>query len=324
MFLTTSAPAKVILFGEHAVVYKQPALAVPVSSLRVTASISPHDRFQIIASDIQQEITSETLETQFDNALIRMTRLVLAHFKAKPPPVRIELHSQIPIASGLGSGAAVSAALGRAVAAALQTDLTNDALNAMVYEIEQSHHTYPSGIDNTVIVYEQPVYFIRDTTLQTFQVSQPVRLLIADTGISAPTAAAVEDVRALFNRSPEQMQIIFEAIGKIVQQAKSALESADISELGRLALLNHELLQRLTVSSKELDHLVDAAVRAGAVGAKMSGGGRGGNLIAFAHPEQLAQVHEALMQAGASRVIETTIQPSPSIPFTDTTESASE
>lgn len=305
---TASAPAKVILFGEHAVVYKQPALAVPVSSLRVTAIVTAHDRFQMIASDIQQEITSETLETQFDNALTRMTRLVLNHFGANPPAVRIELQSQIPIASGLGSGAAVSTALGRAIALALDENLANEDLNRMVYEVEQGHHTYPSGVDNTVIVYEQPVYFIRDTTLQTFQVNHPVRLLIADTGIAAPTAAAVEDVRRLFNHAPQATQFIFDSIGNIVQRAKSALERSDIRELGQLALLNHELLQKLTVSSPALDRLVEAAVAAGAAGAKMSGGGRGGNMIAFAHQDRMQPVYDALLAAGAHRVIETTIQ----------------
>jgi mevalonate kinase len=308
MSLTTSAPAKVILFGEHAVVYKQPALAVPVSSLRVTANVEPSDRFQVVASDIQHEINSETLETQFEDALSRMIRLVLQHFNAAPPAARIELSSQIPIASGLGSGAAVSTALGRAIALALQVELSDTDLNGMVYEVEQMHHTYPSGIDNSVIVYEQPVYFIRDTTLQTFEVSRPIRLLIADTGITAPTAAAVEDVRKLFERNPAETQFLFDAIGNTVQQAKQALEDADIKALGELALLNHELLQKLTVSSPELDHLVSAAVEAGATGAKLSGGGRGGNLIAFADEGQLSTVREALLKAGAVRAIETVIQ----------------
>jgi mevalonate kinase len=308
MSLSTSAPAKVILFGEHAVVYKQPALAVPVFTLRVTATIESSPQFQVIASDIQQEINSDTLESQFEDALSKMVRLVLHHFDAAPPNVRIELHSQIPVASGLGSGAAVSTALGRAIALALQVELPDTVLNGMVYEVEQMHHTYPSGIDNTVIVYEQPVYFIRDETLQTFTVNQPIRLLIADTGITAPTASAVEDVRALFDRAPAETQFIFDAIGNTVQRAKQALESADIKALGELALLNHELLQKLTVSSPELDHLVGVAVQAGAEGAKLSGGGRGGNLIIFAEEATIPAVQDALLQAGAVRVIETVIR----------------
>jgi mevalonate kinase len=308
MSLATSAPAKVILFGEHAVVYKQPALAVPVSSLRVTASVEPSDHFQITAADIQHEINSETLESQFEDALSRMAKLVLQHFNVAPPNSKIELHSQIPIASGLGSGAAVSAALGRAIALALQVELPDTDLNGMVYQVEQMHHTYPSGIDNTVIVYEQPVYFIRDTTLQTFTVSQPIKLLIADTGITAPTASAVEDVRKLFDTSPAETQFLFDAIGNTVQQAKQALEASDIKALGELALINHELLQKLTVSSTELDQLVGAAVQAGAEGAKLSGGGRGGNMIVFAHEDRLPAIQAALLQAGAVRVIETVIQ----------------
>ena len=151
-----SASAKAILFGEHAVVYGQPAIAVPVSGLRAFASVRPNSSGLRIASgklDIPVDIDAESV----DNALALTARLVLKELRLPPPSVTISIRSDIPIASGLGSGAAVSTALARALCAQLDRVLDESSLNRLVYEVEKIHHGTPSGIDNTVIVYERPV-----------------------------------------------------------------------------------------------------------------------------------------------------------------------
>lgn len=304
---TVSAPAKIILFGEHAVVYGQPALAVPVSQLRATAAVTPGQGLQLVAADLNQ-VLPVTLGEIVNNALTRMAQITLEFLKVEPPDATISLHSSIPPASGLGSGAAVAAALGRAVAQAAGKTIQDDDLNRLVYEIERIHHGTPSGLDNTVIVYERPVYFIRDKTLDTLTINQPLHLLIADTGKTALTRHAVGDVRKLYEADPETIVPVIEAIGEIAKQARTALESGDIEVLGRLATDNHALLQKLTVSSPELDTLVDAAQQAGALGAKLSGGGRGGNMIAFVTEGTAEKVQQALYQAGAVRVISTIVR----------------
>jgi mevalonate kinase len=309
-FPQVSAPAKIILFGEHAVVYGQPALAVPVSQLRVTATLEPNAQggLQIVAADINQ-VLPVTLDGDIvQNALGQMARLTLEHLKISPPNVTIKIESQIPLASGLGSGAAVSAALGRAIAKAANRELADHDLSTLVYEIERIHHGTPSGVDNTVIVYERPVYFIRDVRIETLNIGQAVYLLIADTGKAALTRDSVGDVRKLYEHEPQTTLPIIQAIGKIAQQARAALEAGDTVALGQLANQNHTLLQQLTVSSSELDHLVDAARNAGALGAKLSGGGRGGNMLAFVTLETRSQVQAALTQAGAVRVISTVVR----------------
>ena len=125
--LTVSAPAKVILFGEHAVVYGQPALAVPVSSIRVTVSVTPSAATPIFAAgDWTRDFPSDIHADQLTNPVLRMAKLTAAHLRIDVPPARYEIASQIPVASGLGSGAAVSAAVGRAIAAAAGTSIPDD------------------------------------------------------------------------------------------------------------------------------------------------------------------------------------------------------
>ena len=305
-----SAPAKIILFGEHAVVFDQPAIAVPVSSLRAVASASPgpHGRgLRIIATELDATLPANVDSAVVDNALTYAARLVLDALHLSPPDLVLRVDSAIPMASGLGSGAAVSAALIRALCSAVGQSMPDDTLNALVYEVEKMHHGSPSGIDNTVIVYESPVVYRRGETVQRLEIGAPFTLLIGDTGRGALTRVAVGDVVRLVETEPAIYRPIIEAIGEIVQAARRAILSGDVAALGPLMQANHTHLQTLTVSSPELDRLVEAALTAGALGAKLSGGGRGGNMIALVTPETASTVRAALLAAGAVHVFETTV-----------------
>jgi mevalonate kinase len=302
-----SAPAKIILLGEHAVVHGQPAIAVPLSSLRARATVEPGERLTIIALDTNETVPVDLTAQIVENALELMARLVLEHTGCPPPPVTIRVSSDIPLASGFGSGAAVSSALGRALAQAVGVELGVDDLNRMVYRVEQMHHGIPSGIDNTVIVYEQPVYFVRHQPIELLKITRPFTLVVGDTGAKALTHVSVGDVNRLYETHPVEIGAIFERIGRLVKQARQAIEGGSSEMLGPLMNENHALLQQLTVSSPELDRLVAAARNAGASGAKLSGGGRGGNIIALCEPERAEQVAAALSAHGAARVIVTRI-----------------
>ncbi len=299
-----SAPAKIILYGEHAVVYGKPAIAVPVPLLRafaVTRSAEPGQGLIIRAIDTGHELPVD-LAAEVDNSLVEMAQRVLRHLNATPPDAIIELRSDIPVASGLGSGAAISAALARAITACCGCRLTNEDLNMLVYAAEQRYHGTPSGIDNTVIVYEMPILFRSRSDFEPFHARTPLHFLIGDTGVRAPTRESVGDVRKLYEQDKQTIQKKLDAIGAHVEAARQALETGDLSAAGRLMVENHRLLRDLTVSSPELDRLVQAALAVGAIGAKMSGGGRGGNMIALVMPETEAQVRQALETAGAVRV----------------------
>jgi mevalonate kinase len=295
-----SAPAKIILCGEHAVVYGQPAIAVPVTDLRVYARVIPGGQQLQIVSEPK---TDEGIDS--DNGLLTIATYILELLKAVPPKVTIAVRSSIPIASGLGSGAAIATVLTRALAVATQTHLSIHDVNAIVYEVEKIFHGTPSGIDNTVIVYEKPVYFVKDETIQPIIIGGPLHLLIGDTGVRSLTKTAVADVRHLYEAQPEQIQLILNEIGELVKAAHSAIKAGDSAALGYLMNQNHTLLQSLSVSSPELDHLVQTANDNGALGAKLSGGGRGGNMIALVTPATLNSVRAALIQAGAVRVFQT-------------------
>jgi mevalonate kinase len=176
-----------------------------------------------------------------------------------------------------------------------------------VFQAEQYFHGTPSGIDNTVIVYERPIYFVKNRPFEILHVPEPIELIIADTGIPASTKNTVEAVAKL-RRSKNDTNGLIEEIGSLTQSAKLALSNANREELGYLMNQNHKMLQSLTVSSTELDHLVETAQQAGAYGAKLSGGGRGGNMIAIVDPDMAPEVKNALKAAGAANVFQTELR----------------
>lgn len=313
---TASAPGKIILFGEHAVVYGQPALAAPVTQVQATATVLPappgeEGEIWIDARNLGRRY--RLAEAAPNDPLALAIRLTLERCAPRPTPhaFTLAVESTIPPASGLGSGAAVCTAVVRALAACLQSPLSNLEVASLVFETEKLLHGTPSGIDNTVIAYERPVYFIKGQPPEPFTVGQPFTLLIADTGIPSPTRITVGDVRAGYEREPERFGRLFTEIGALVNRARAIIAAEAPAQLGPLMVRNHELLREMGVSSRELDALAAAATGAGALGAKLSGGGRGGNLIALVTPETAVSVEAALRAAGAVRVVCTVIrQPS--------------
>jgi mevalonate kinase len=303
-----SAPGKIILFGEHAVVYGRPALAVPVTQVHaeveVTSSSRPGIWFE--APDIQLNAELKTLPG--DHPLAALVHNLLFALRVDPyPDLAIRITSTIPVASGLGSGAAVSVALLRALASFLDHPLTDEQVSAYSFEIEKLHHGTPSGIDNTVVTNARPVYFVKGRPIEVLRVHQPFTIVIGHTGLAAPTRESVADVRRLWERDPQDWEVVFDGMQALAQMAREAIEAGAWRHLGPLMDENHALLQRLTVSSPELDRLVLAARGAGAMGAKLSGGGRGGNMIALAPESGPRRIAEALTAAGAARVIITDV-----------------
>ena len=304
-----TAPGKIILVGEHAVVYGRPAIAVPVWERVATATITDLPRGAgccLIAHDLKLTVPLATAAA--DEPLALVTRLTLAALEITAEPAwQIELTSQIPIASGLGSGAALSSALVKAIYAHVGVPVTPAQVSALVYASEQIYHGTPSGIDNTVIAYGLPLWFIKGATPEPFRPGAPFTIAIADSGIHAPTKETVGDVRQGWVRDPARYTAWFDEIGEIVGAARHAIAAGDPAALGRLFTQNQLLLEQLGVSSPPLETLIAAANGAGALGAKLSGGGRGGNIIALVTPVQADAVAAALTVAGAQRVVVTTI-----------------
>jgi mevalonate kinase len=306
--ITCSAPGKIILFGEHAVVYGRPALAVPVTEVQAAATVraGAGPGVRVEAADIG--LRSDLSRLPADHPVAAAVWSVFSALGvSRPPACKVSIHSTIPIASGLGSGAAVSVAVIRALSAYLGHPLPDERVSDLAYEVEKLHHGTPSGIDNTVITYARPVYFVKGGPMETLSVGAPFTLVIGDTGVAAPTRESVGDVRKLWQASKEKCEKVFDEIGAIANLARGKIVGGEWRALGGLMNRNHALLQQLTVSSPELDRLVEAANDAGALGAKLSGGGRGGNMIALIEKENAPAVAEALKSAGARRTIVTQV-----------------
>lgn len=309
---TATAPGKIILLGEHAVVYGQPALAVPVTRVQATATLSPAvEGIWIEARDLGRRYRLEAAPADDPLALAVLLAVRACGAQlADLGPVTLTLTSTLPMAAGLGSGAAACTAVVRAVAAHLGRPLAPAATAALVFETEKVLHGTPSGIDNTVIAYGQPVFFIRGRPPEPFAPARPLHFLIGDTGQPSPTRVTVGDVRAAWEAAPAQLEQVFAAIGGLVREARQAIERGQApGALGALMRANQAQLEGLGVSSPELGRLIAAAEAAGALGAKLSGGGRGGNMIALVTPPVAEAVRAALLRAGAVRVLETVVGP---------------
>ncbi|HEX6384999.1 MAG TPA: mevalonate kinase, partial [Anaerolineae bacterium] len=221
-----TAPGKVILFGEHAVVYGRPAIAVPVTQVRASAVVTPglSEGVRLVAPNLGIDVF--LAEATEDDALAAAVRQVQqAAGLASLPNLSIMVRSDIPIASGLGSGAAITAAVIRALALYLDLPdlLSSERVSALTYEVEKIHHGTPSGIDNTVVAFEQPVYFRRrqpKNQIETFRVAAPLRLLIGDTGIRSSTRAVVLDVRRQWEAELARFEALFDACGRIAESAR--------------------------------------------------------------------------------------------------------
>ena len=304
---TATSPGKIILFGEHAVVYGFPAIAVPVTQVNaratVTANIHLHNEgIHIQAPDVSVDANLNDLPANHPLAFV--IHEMLAYFGIdRIPACTIRISSTIPIAAGLGSGAAVSVAIIKAFSAFLGHPLPLDKVSEIAFEVEKIHHGTPSGIDNTVVTFAKPVYFERGKPIEILNIKTPFTLVIGDTGIQSPTVNVVSDVRKAWLVEKERYTELFQEISQVVTQARTAIQEGEIEKLGHLMNKNHTYLKELGVSCAELDQLVDVAVQGGALGAKLSGGGRGGNMIALVHEHKADYIANILIEAGATNTI---------------------
>lgn len=302
------AHAKAILFGEHAVVYGSPAVAVPLHGLGVQADIrrSPQQETRIESQLFSG--TAQTAPEPMDPVVAGLTAALAA---VGDPDAKVELliRSAIPHSRGLGSSAAVATAVARAVANLHATVFDEESLYDIVQAAETVAHGRPSGIDAWSVAKPAPIRF-QTGRAQTIDVGRRLVFVLADSGHHGSTAEAVGGVRARLDANPETVGSTIDRLAAITDAAVDDIRSGDRDTMGRRMLEAHELLGSLGVSTSILDSLVDAATAAGARGAKLTGGGLGGCVLALADDDESAEeLADALRAAGAPRTWTTEVRP---------------
>lgn len=302
---------KSILFGEHFVVYGIPSLAAGIDAVTI-ANVSRTKSLGWTLDDQRPAVPGykeKKMEEQKESINNVLRYLGVDTSKAG---IHIEYGGDLICASGFGASAASCVSLARALNVEFNLGLNDEKINEAAYEGEKGYHGTPSGLDNTASTYGGLVWYTRDLkggspSFESITLKEPVNLVIASTGITASTTVVVGDVRNKKDADPEWFEKIAKEYESLVHDALVALKAQDLVKVGQLMNRNHELLQDLTVSCKELDTLVGIARDNGALGAKMTGTGRGGNMIAITADETTRdKVAEALENGGAAFVIKTT------------------
>ena len=295
-----SAHAKAILIGEHAVVYGQPALVLPLLPITVHVEISlATDEDVLDCAYYRGHLSEAPAHLEGFTMLIRAARRV---FQSQSRALAIAVTSAIPPGYGLGSSAAVAVGIVRALYDFHQRPLTLKQLLALTHIAETRAHGTPSGVDAWATSSERPLWFVRGQVPEFLHLRRALFLVVANSRAPGNTHEAVRQVRESRNRLDGGTQPI-KRLGELAKAARPALVRGDYESLGTLMTTAHEQLTNLHITTDHVDTLVSAALRAGALGAKLTGSGGGGSIIALAaNGEQQRQLTAKLTQAGAPKV----------------------
>jgi mevalonate kinase len=297
---SSSSHGKTILIGEHAVVYGAPALVLPVNDVRVTATVTPTP--DSAGHGLESAVHTGPLDLAPAAVMPTVTAVTatLRHLGVTDQHFHVRVESQVPTARGMGSSAAVAAAVTAAVADALGVTLDAETHHELIQECERVAHGRPSGLDARGVVADVPVWF-EGGRIEPVELTGEFVFVVADTGVPGHTREAVAAVRDLHDRDPRTVDAVVARIGELARRARGTLVDGDAQALGATMDAAHGLLTTLDVSSDDLDRLVGAARSADALGAKLTGGGRGGCVLALAtegdHADRIAA---ALRDAGAA------------------------
>ena len=318
MRVLASAPAKIILFGEHSVVYGKPAIAAAID-LRtyVKAEFNENGRIRIEAKDIRTPGLTVSFsedqiyfETDYGKAAevlsyVREAINLVMEEADKQKGVTVSITSQIPVGAGLGSSAAVAVATIGAVSRLLGLELDKSEIAKLGHKVELLVQGASSGIDPTVSAVGGFLYYQKGSFESLPVVELPI--VVGYTGSSGSTKELVAKVRRNYEEMPEIIEPILNSMGKLVEKAREVILAEYDKEikfklLGTLMNINHGLLDALGVSTKSLSDLVYASREAGALGAKITGAGGGGCMYALA-PGKQSEVATAIKIAGGMPMV---------------------
>jgi len=292
---------KIILFGEHFVVYGLPAIASAIGD-KTIANIEKAKKFELVDKRPATEGYKVTKKDEMDRSM----KLILDFMKIDPvkTPVKITLSGNLFCTSGIGASAAMATSIARAFSEYFNLGLDNEQVNRISYEGEKGSAGTPSGIDNTCATFGGLLWFEKnlkggENRMELIKAKHSIEIVLGNTGISQETKLVVEDVKKAKEADPKKYEKLFSDYLKIVKEARGVLESGDIQRLGKLMDENHRLLREMNLSCKQAEGIISVAKANGAAGAKITGTGRGGYVILLT-PGKATQdnVAKAIEKAG--------------------------
>ncbi len=314
---------KVILFNEHFVVYGIPAIASAVGN-RTIAVVEPTDDLTpsgaegsmagkgwVLEDNRPANPGYKTEKLDHQKESIELVFKV-ANFDTTKNNIRITLSGDLKAVGGVGASAAVCVSIARALNDEFKLGFDDDRINEIAYEGEKAYAGNPSGIDNTASTFGGLLWFVKNleggpNKMEKLKLKRPVEMVMGNTGITANTKAAVAGVRDRKETNPEKYDAIFKRSRELVQKARIELDRYNLETVGKLMNDNHELLQEIEVSHEMLDKLVEIARENGALGAKMTGGGLGGYMVALTPGQKLQEDVANAMEREGFAVLRTVI-----------------
>ncbi|MBT8079418.1 MAG: hydroxymethylglutaryl-CoA reductase, degradative [Gammaproteobacteria bacterium] len=295
---TVSAAAKIILLGEHAAVYNKHVLALPIPNALTATATKAESGLRLVVDDWRVDVSTGK-ESPPDDGAVTILNTIAEHLDMAGRGCHVNVTATVPPGVGLGSSASLATVIVRAISACFGLNLDAQAENEIVFRCEQKMHGDPSGVDNLLAVYAEPMLYRKGLPVSECRISLKnlPPLLIAVSSKPGSTREQVSKVRVGYEANPNLYARLFDQIDRLSVAGCEALQNEDYSGLGAMMNVCHGLLNALQVSTPELERMVDIARRNGAVGAKLTGAGGGGAVVALC-PGSSQQVSTAWRRAG--------------------------